>query len=55
MHPEAADCTLGGGPSYSVFAKVNWGKYNNITRILYYLGLWENDIPQLYIPTFIAN
>ena len=36
MHPEAADCTLGGGPSYSVFAKVNWGKYNNKTRILYY-------------------
>ena len=22
MHPETADCSLGGGPNYSVFAKV---------------------------------
>ena len=23
MHPESADCTIGGGPSFSTFAKVN--------------------------------
>jgi hypothetical protein len=36
LHPETADCTLGEGPSYSVFAKVNLDQDNNITRIIFY-------------------
>ena len=29
LHPESADCTLGGGPTYSVFAKVKQNKRRN--------------------------
>ena len=37
LHPETADCTLGEGPSYSVFAKVNLDQDNNIIRIIFNL------------------
>ena len=35
MHPETADCTLRGGPSYSVFAKVNLNQDNKYNKNIF--------------------
>lgn len=43
LHPESADCTLGGGPTYSVFAKVKQNKRRNSQKSQIRFSLLDNN------------